>query len=431
MTTVDRKLAAILAADVVGYSRLMGLDEEGTLARVKLYFDGLIRPKVAEYRGRVVKTTGDGVLIEFHSVVDAFRCAVEIQQRADGGNVGVPADRHIQLRMGINVGDIIIDSDGDVFGDGVNIAARLEAQAEAGGICISGRARDDLRSIKVRFHDDGEVRLKNIAQPVHVYSLSAEAVRTGRLGMSKRARRNTIRAAIAAGVAIVAIAGGLLVWQRHNTNPDAFIAAEIDRVPCSWLRVAEHSTLDGEQVFALAGASRSTPDALSRQIIDDAAAKGVKIQRVETSGVAPLVPQQCGWIEKIKAYRYQGIPRLSVAGGWQRTDAGTSASLAVEVKRLKPHFQIYGISPDGSAGQLGDEIAVNAGAATADGNRTVPLNADHSGWSGLVLVESDKPIAPGTVESVLSQTVGGDQFDEIAKRDDQRFELLWVNVPQL
>src|SRR5215831_1728034 len=141
---VERKLAAILAADVAGYSRLMGADEEGTLARLKAVRREIADPKIKEHHGRIVKTTGDGLLIEFASVVDAVRCAVEVQRDMAERNVDVPADHRIEFRMGINLGDIIID-ESDIFGDGVNVAARLEALAEPGGICISRMVRDQVR----------------------------------------------------------------------------------------------------------------------------------------------------------------------------------------------------------------------------------------------------------------------------------------------
>jgi adenylate cyclase len=133
---VERRLAAILAVDVAGYSRLMGEDEEGTLAALRAVRRELCDPKIAEHRGRIVKTTGDGLLAEFASVVDAVRCAVEVQREMVARNASEPAERRIEFRMGINLGDIIIE-DGDIFGDGVNIAARLEALAEPGGICLS------------------------------------------------------------------------------------------------------------------------------------------------------------------------------------------------------------------------------------------------------------------------------------------------------
>src|SRR6516164_9507077 len=141
---VERRLAAILAADVAGYSRLMGQDEEGTLAALRAIRHELVDPKIKEHRGRIVKTTGDGLLIEFASVVDAVRCAVDVQRAMAERNADVAAERRIEFRMGINIGDIIIE-DGDIFGDGVNVAARLEALAEPGGICVSRVVRDQVR----------------------------------------------------------------------------------------------------------------------------------------------------------------------------------------------------------------------------------------------------------------------------------------------
>src|SRR5437016_3936839 len=139
---VERRLAAILAADVAGYSRLIGADEEGTLARLKAHRRELIDPKIAEHKGRIVKTTGDGMLVEFASVVDALRCATEVQAAMAESNATLPADKRIDLRIGINVGDIVVE-DGDIFGDGVNVAARLEGLAEPGGICVSARVHED------------------------------------------------------------------------------------------------------------------------------------------------------------------------------------------------------------------------------------------------------------------------------------------------
>ena len=166
---IERRLAAILAADIAGYSRLMGADEEGTLSQMKAHRRALVDPKIEEHRGRIVKTTGDGLLVEFASVVDAMRCAVDVQRGMVSRNAEMANDQRIEFRIGINVGDIIIDG-GDIFGDGVNVAARLEGLAEPGGICVSARVREDVRSkLDVAFADEGEQRLKNIELPVRVY----------------------------------------------------------------------------------------------------------------------------------------------------------------------------------------------------------------------------------------------------------------------
>jgi len=167
--TQTRRLAAILAADVAGYSRLIGADEGGTLDRLRALRRELLDPKIAEHRGRLVKTTGDGLLVEFGSVVDALRCAVEVQSEMTGHNTGVPPNKRIELRIGINVGDIVVEG-GDIFGDGVNVAARLEGLAEPGGICVSARVQEDAAGkLDLAFEDIGEQQLKNIARPVRVF----------------------------------------------------------------------------------------------------------------------------------------------------------------------------------------------------------------------------------------------------------------------
>ena len=169
---VERRLAAILAADVAGYSRLIGADEEGTLARLKAYRREVIDPKIAEHRGRLVKTTGDGLLVEFASVVDALRCAVEVQRGMSERNATAPPDNRIEFRIGVNVGDIVVEDD-DIFGDGVNIAARLEGIAEPGRICISARVQEDAAGrLDPGFEDIGEQALKNIARPVRVFRVA-------------------------------------------------------------------------------------------------------------------------------------------------------------------------------------------------------------------------------------------------------------------
>ncbi|SEE71216.1 adenylate cyclase [Rhizobiales bacterium GAS191] len=173
---VERRLTAIFAADVVGYSRLMGGDEVGTLNALKAVRREFANPVIAAHHGRVVKTTGDGILIEFQSVVDAVACAVAIQRGMVSRNAGVPEDKRIVFRVGINVGDIIID-EGDIFGDGVNIAARLEAICEPGGVCISRAARNQIRDkLTFPFADLGEHSVKNIARPVRAFGLTAAAI---------------------------------------------------------------------------------------------------------------------------------------------------------------------------------------------------------------------------------------------------------------
>jgi adenylate cyclase len=166
---VSRRLAAILAADVAGYSRLIGVDESGTLKRLGAIRAEVTDPKIAEHHGRIVKTMGDGLLVEFGSVVDALRCAVEVQAALAERNLAIAADHRVEFRIGINVGDVVIE-DGDIFGDGVNVAARLESLAAPGGICVSARVQEDAAGrLDLAFEHIGEQQLKNIARPVRVY----------------------------------------------------------------------------------------------------------------------------------------------------------------------------------------------------------------------------------------------------------------------
>jgi adenylate cyclase len=200
--SASRRLAAILAADVVGYSRLMGADEEGTHERLKAHLVELVDPKIREHHGRIVKTTGDGVLAEFASVVDAVRCAGEIQRAMAGRDLDLADERRLRFRIGINLGDVIADG-GDIYGDGVNIAVRLEGLAAPGGICVSGTVRDHIGDrLPYAFEDMAEQNVKNIARPVRVYTLRPEGIAgvptasASRAAEGRKSRRSTTRSAV-------------------------------------------------------------------------------------------------------------------------------------------------------------------------------------------------------------------------------------------
>src|SRR6476659_8397194 len=171
---MERRLTAILAADVVGYSRLMGANESGTLAALDALRADIVNPKIGEHQGRIVKLTGDGMLVEFPSVVNAVACAAEVQRGVRDRNKGVPPDRRIEFRIGVNVGDVIVEGE-DILGDGVNVAARLESIAPPGGIAVSQSVRDHVgKRLDLAFKDMGERRLKNIEKPIRVYSISLD-----------------------------------------------------------------------------------------------------------------------------------------------------------------------------------------------------------------------------------------------------------------
>jgi TolB-like protein/class 3 adenylate cyclase len=224
-----RRLAAILAADVAGYSRLMGVDEEGTHERLKAHFRQLIDPKIDEHRGRIVKNTGDGVLAEFPSVVDAVRCAAEVQRGMIDREPMVSDERRIRFRIGVNLGDVIAE-DGDIFGDGVNVAARLEALAEPGGICVSGTVRDQVRDkLPYALDDMGEQSVKNIARPVRVYALRPEAVaglpaRSVQLEASPRRLTTLVGLAAATAAALVIAVIAWWLWPGARSSPTATVA---------------------------------------------------------------------------------------------------------------------------------------------------------------------------------------------------------------
>ena len=212
---VQRRLAAILAADVAGYSRLMGADEEGTHERLQTHFRELVNPKIKEHWGRMVKNTGDGFLAEFASVVAAVRCAAEIQRGMAERNAETAEDRRITLRLGVNLGDVIVEED-DIYGDGVNVAARLEALAEPGGICISRVVRDQIRDkLPYPFEDRGEQSVKNIARSVRVFALRPEAVAelpTASVPIGAARRQRVTPLAMAAAAAVVLVIGIVAWW---------------------------------------------------------------------------------------------------------------------------------------------------------------------------------------------------------------------------
>jgi TolB-like protein/class 3 adenylate cyclase len=215
--TETRKLAAILVADVVGYSRLAGADEDRTLKRLRGLRSDLIDPAIAVHRGRVVKRTGDGIIIEFRSVVDAVRCAIEVQTGMVERNAGLPPERRIEFRVGVHLGDVVEEADGDLMGDGVNIAARLEGIAKPGAICLSSAAYEQVRDkFKEGFFDLGEMELKNIARPVRVYSLQAGVVAEAKPAKLSTPNRRLAPVLLGIAALLTVIAAGGWYWFIAN-----------------------------------------------------------------------------------------------------------------------------------------------------------------------------------------------------------------------
>src|SRR6478672_2687329 len=217
-----RKIAAILVADVVGYSRLAGADEDRTLARLRGLRSDLIDPTIAVHHGRIVKRTGDGSIIEFRSVVDAVRCAIEVQNGMVERNVGLPPERRIEFRVGIHVGDVVEESDGDLMGDGVSIAARLEGTAKPGAICLSEQAYWQVKSrLDLAVSDLGAIQLKNIAEPVRVYSLEVGKAAQAKPTKPTAPKQRSIFLLLGVGiVALLVIAGGIWLAVRPARGPE-------------------------------------------------------------------------------------------------------------------------------------------------------------------------------------------------------------------
>ncbi|WGS20317.1 adenylate/guanylate cyclase domain-containing protein [Bradyrhizobium sp. ISRA463] len=246
MERVERRLTAILAADVAGYSRLTSMDEEGTHVRLKEHLRLLVEPKISEHRGHVVKNTGDGMLAEFNSVVAAVRCALDVQRGMAERNAGIPRDKRMEFRIGINVGDVIIDG-GDIFGDGVNVAVRLEGIAEPGGICVSARVQEYAQGrVDITFEDAGEQRLKNISQPVRAYRLNVRDVDPLASALSTEALSQPDRPRLSIVVLPFANLGG-------DVQQDDFVDAITDNLTTDLSRLPDYFVISCKTAFAYKG----------------------------------------------------------------------------------------------------------------------------------------------------------------------------------
>jgi TolB-like protein/class 3 adenylate cyclase/Tfp pilus assembly protein PilF len=268
---IERHLAAIVAADVVGYSRLMGVDEKGTLATLKAHRTELIDPLIAAYKGHIVKTTGDGLLLSFPSIVEAVSCAVALQHGMAKRNQDIPADRCIEFRIGVNIGDVIVEK-GDVFGDGVNIAARLEQIAPPGGICLSEDAYRQVRGkLEIPVADTGEQNLKNISNPVRVYRIEPSVAATVDVPPPPAESRRRWPVRIVAGAAMVAVILAAVIWIAVlRDRPEASRTVEVSKpiaanaMPIIAILPFANQTGDASQDYFADGVTEEVINALGR-----------------------------------------------------------------------------------------------------------------------------------------------------------------------
>ncbi len=366
-----------MAADVVSYSRLMGADEEGTLARLKAHRRELVDPRIKQHRGRIVKTTGDGMLVEFASPVEAVRCAVEVQRGMVSRNADVPEGKRIIFRAGINLGDVIAEK-GDLFGDGVNVAARLETLCEPGGIAISRAVREQIRDrLPIVFVDAGEHEVKNIARPVRVYALSAEAV--GKLdaeSVSEAPRRRPSWLHVAVAAVAVAIAG--LAWfaYTHLTAPSLARATTIQG---PIVAVLPFDNLTGDPAQA------SFADGLSEELISDLA--GFKELRV---------------LARNTTFTYKGkavdVPEVG--------------------RKLDANYVV-----EGSVRRLGDQIRVTAQLInTADGNHLWSQNFERDATTSNLLGLQEE--IAGKISASLGAKTGAIARAELQRSSSKSVEEL-------
>jgi class 3 adenylate cyclase/TolB-like protein len=363
-----RRLAAILAADIVGYSRLMAADEAGTHARLKALRQDLIEPKITEHHGRVVKLMGDGALVEFASVVDAVQCAVEIQQEMAERNAGVPDDQRLQFRLGVNLGDVIIEGD-DIYGDGVNVAARLEALAEPGGVCVSAPVRVQVEDkLPYGFDDLGEQQVKNIPRPVHVFRVvpdgrgAPSAAGRGRLKSTRR-----LWPAATAAVALLLGVAGAWLWLSQERAAPAPQQAAIQATPATTLAVAPQAPLNKYRIAVLPFVNMSA-DAENEYFSDGITEELIsKLSRLHDLTV----------IARTSIMQYKGtgkgIPEIgrelqagTILEGSVRNSAGSSASTSRPIRSISA--AVGGRAPAHSDGPRLAMVMRPAAPATSRGN---------------------------------------------------------------
>jgi class 3 adenylate cyclase len=431
MGMTERRLAAIVAADVVGFSRMMGRDEDETLGLIRWVTTDVIEPTARHEGGRLVKTTGDGFLLDFPTVAQAFRFALSVQEQLAAREAPQAKGHRLSMRIGINIGDIIFEND-DIFGDGVNIATRIEGLSEPGGVAVSSRAHDDLRRLGFKFTSIGQKKLKNIDHRIEIFLFRNENVRKGLLNRLRYSRYYGLTVKLAAGAAL-ALATALIIlsygaWKKGR-DPAVIMAKALDAEPCSWLRLSSVAAAEDGTVVSgtVAGVSGLDPTIIRDHV--EKALRAAAIARADIDvfhELRTLAQGQCPVIENIARYRYRGATRPYMFGSWGRNmlSAAPQADRSLAFvwspdQSYKRYIYVISVQPDGKLAALSgtDTRAPHKG----DVESVVEVGQD--GLLGVIVMESDRPQALREVADML--TLPGAAFDLLAKREGWRFDTIW------
>jgi class 3 adenylate cyclase len=431
MGKTERRLAAVVAADVVGFSRMMGRNEDDTLGLIRWVTSDVIEPSARLEGGRLVKTTGDGFLLDFPTVAQAFRFALSVQEQLAVRDVPHAKGNKLCMRIGINIGDIIFEDD-DIFGDGVNIAARIEGLSEPGGVAVSSRAHDDLRRLGFKFTSIGQKKLKNIDHPIEIFLFRNQNGRKGLLSRLRYSRYYAPTLKWAAAVVLVLCTALVILsyraWKKSR-DPGVIMAKALTAEPCSWLRLS--SVAQAEDGTAISGTVAGV-SGLEPAIIRDHLEKALRAINIGSANIdvfhelRTLTPGQCPTIENIARYRYGGATRQYIFGSWGRNMLSGASPAHQSLS--------FAWQPDGYYKRYVYVISVHA-----DGKLTPLLGADlrkphkgyydsavdvgQSGLYGVIVMESDRP--EPLIEVADSLTLPGADFDVLANRDGWRFDTIW------
>lgn len=442
---IKRKLAAILALDVVGFSKLMHADDAAAFALVRRMGSEIFAPSITRFNGEIFKHTGDGVLARFDSVNDAFEAAEEIIRL-------VIAAGEASLRIGIHLGDVIADG-GDVFGDSVNIACRLESLALHNGICISERAWSDLRQRKIDFRDLGIQQLKNIETPIRVYLYDPSGTGDFTTAAARRPAGGVLalhwrKALLVGGLVLAGLGAALMVVKPWSDTPQEVLGGTLDAVPCSWLAAMPIEQTPSRLIARISGYSNLAPDrvrALVLAVLADVVAGDVT---VDVAGVGTIPELDCGFVEAAAQYKYAGAARAELVRTLASADPVAFASYAnkvpdsaqviYDVRLFTDDFpanaELFAIDAVDGLQHIAAVSEVKAGdendTGTAGGVRHAMIWSDTATPILFFILDSDQPIDVDSLQQGYDDVASMRAFRDAAEAGNWRFELIMLHQPQ-